>query len=51
MVVSPDLYARGDQVKSETLHSTLCGNKLLLYLYLLPYNIVVANISGKVCLE
>lgn len=50
MVISPDLYARRDQVKSETLQSTLSASKLLLYLYSLPYNIVAANIPGKVCL-
>lgn len=52
MVLSPDLYARRDQVKSETHRSvSLSGHKLLLYLYFLPCNIVVAHISGKVCLR
>lgn len=49
MVISPDLCARRDRVKSEILQSvSLSGNQLLLYLYILPCNMVVAHISGKV---
>lgn len=50
MVTSLDLYAKREQVKSKTLHSTFSGYKLLLHLYFLPYNIVVVNIARKACL-